>query len=157
MAKPLKVAVTESLRRMLGQPATLELMKHVDPADTYLLQLKPGDKAPQVVELLAAKAVRIALDPKKANLEAIAMIVDRIDGKAVPGLQKKQDGRKISEKLDAVTTKHLNSIAAQVAQRQPGPEPEPEPDGTEVGPAQDGAGGPASRLLDLPQNRLNRP
>jgi hypothetical protein len=139
------------LKDLLGQRATVKLLKEVEP--DLLREMSAGAKAPTMAELLVKKVVKLALDPEKPNQWAVELIFDRVEGKPVGGAPPTDDGRQIEERLDDVTTQHLNAIASQFSRRTPG-----ELAGGDGEPAAEaGADGPAAKLLDLPQDRPARP
>lgn len=139
-----KVDLTAALRRLLGERASAKLLKECDP--DLLAQLTAGAQAPTVGDLLVKKVLKLALDPDKSNQWAVELVYERMEGKPAPGLAIKADGRKIEERLDDITTEHLNSLAAGFARKEP-----PDLDGG--GEVEGDPAGPVARLLDLPGNK----
>lgn len=143
----LRVKIAETLKRVLGEHATYELVKEVAPE--LLEELAVGKIAPSVADLLVRKVVRLALDKEKSNQWAVELIFDRVEGKSVAGQPIREDGRIVEDRLDDLTREHLNSIAAQFAQRAK----DRLVGGSE---AADRAAGPASKLMDLRKDRPDR-
>ncbi len=139
-----KARLTEIIKQMLGERVTIKLLEEIDPE--LLKELQAGKAVPTVADMLAKKVIRLALDPQKSNQWAVELIFDRLEGKAPKGTPMREDGRVIEERLDAITTEHLNSLAAQFA-RQTTVE---FGSGSEI---EDTTSGPASKLLDLQQDR----
>ena len=142
--KSRKAQLAETLKRVLGQRATVELLKQCDPK--MLADMSVGKQFPTVAELLVNKVVRLALDPNKSHQWAVELIFDRVEGKPVRGEMVRSEDRGIEDKLDAVTTEHLNRLAAQFAE-----DAKAELVGSDKTP--DGPDRPAKNILDLPGNR----
>ena len=143
-----KVRLANTLKSMLGERASMEMLKECAPE--LLKALGPGKNVPTVAELLAQKVIALALDPKKSNQWAVELIFDRVEGKAVKGAEVMEAYRDVEDKLDELTTEHLNSIAAKFAKNAPA-----ELGGGEYK-AEDRAAGSANKLLDMSKNRTRR-
>lgn len=146
----LKVKLTEHIKSLLGQRATGELLKEVDPA--LLAEMQADAEMPTLAALVAKKVIRLALDPQKSHQWAVELIMDRTEGRAVQGAPPKEDGRIIQEKLDNLTREHINSLTTKFAEVTAASVKEFE----ESQPSDDDAG-PAARLLDLPRNGISSP
>ncbi len=72
-----------------------------------------GQPAPQTAEVVVAKIIRYALEKDKANLWAIQMIYDYVVGRPQQAPQDADGGRHFDEKVEDVTTEHLNALAHQ--------------------------------------------
>ena len=68
-----------------------------------------------VASLLVDKIVSLALNPEKANQWAVELIWGYVEGKPVQGSPKREDSRVIEERIDDITTQHLNSLTASFA------------------------------------------
>lgn len=112
-SKTAGVALTETIRSLLGHPVPPELLQELEPE--LFKKLSAGMRCPTGIDLLAKKLVRLALDPKKSNQWAINMIYERLEGKAAQGEPVSDEGRQISERLNELTTAKLNSLAARFA------------------------------------------
>lgn len=144
--KKLTKRLTSIIKDMLGERASISLIKEIDPE--LLKELQSGKPAPLVAELLAKKVIKLALDPKKSNQWAVELIFDRLEGRAAQGAPMREDGRNIERRLDDLSTEHLNSVAADFAKatRERAAEK-----------TADEADGPTARLLDLSRDRAADP
>lgn len=139
--KKLRQKLSDLIRQMLGERASIKLLKEID--EDLVKELAAGKTVPTIAELLTQKIIKHALDPKEKNQWAIELILDRVEGKPGLGVAARPEDRVIEEQLDAITTEHLNAIASKYAKRKASDEL--------AGPTgiEDTAAGPAARLLDL--------
>lgn len=72
-----------------------------------------GQPAPATKEVLVAKIVRYALERDKANTWAVQMIYDYVVGKPQQAPAEIDGGRNLDERLEDVTTDHLNALTSQ--------------------------------------------
>jgi hypothetical protein len=140
----LRAKLVDTMKVMLGERATVKLLNEIDPG--LIASIRAGTPVPTLAELLVDKVIKLALDPKRANQWAVELIFDRVEGKSVKGQAIREDGRQIEERLDEITTEHLNSLAAQFAKNEPG-------ELVERRNIEDRTPGPASKLLDLHKDR----
>lgn len=150
MPKPdLRAQLSERIRSLLGSPATVDML---DGWTEILENMAAGEPAPLVADMIAMKVVKLAIDPKKQNQWAIATILDRTEGKAGQGAPPDTSGRRFKEKMDDVTTHHLNTLAGQFIKNHAGVAID------EAREPQEAAAGPvANPLMDLPNNRARNP
>lgn len=132
--KTAKVLLSERLEAYLGQKASRELIEEVD--KELLKELTPGAPMPKIADMIVHRLVKSALSGKEWALQAV---YDRMEGKAPIGVQAKDDGRALEDKLDGITTQHLNTLASSV---------------TGKGEADDQAAHPAGRLPPARGNDL---
>lgn len=147
MAASARTRLSDALREMLGQKASVQLVKEVAPE--LMNQLTAGKSLPTIAELLVKKVVGMALDPKRQCQWAVELIFDRMEGKAVQGAAVREDARITEEKLDDLTAEHLNSIAAEFSK-----DAARELAGSD---AEDAAHRPAADDLDLPDDGADGP
>ena len=140
-SKELKAALSSRLKSVLGESATLELLREVDPS--LAAGLKAGTPMPTLADLVVRKVTRLAMDPNASNQWAVEMVWDRIEGKAVQGEIPTDSGRQIEERLDTISRDHLNAIAADIARARE----------SAAADADVRSDGPTARLLDLSRNR----
>jgi hypothetical protein len=146
MAKPsiLVEKPSDALKRILGERVSVEFLQlYPEMVDA----MAEGEPAPTWNDLITRKIVAAAADPKKTNQWAIEMILERVEGRAVQGEPASDGGRAIEERLDDITQRHLNDLAAQFVES-----------GGLASSAASGepaaaADGPASKLMGLPGNR----
>lgn len=148
MAKSDRQMLSGILKKMLGERASSELLKQCDPE--LAKQLTPGMELPTVADLVAKKIIKLALDPEKAYQWAVEILFDRMEGKAAQGVPIKADSRVLENKLNDITTQHLNSIAVEFAKESAGQLA----DQREV---TDESDGPAAKLLDLSNDGAGDP
>lgn len=141
---PLKEKPSDAIKRILGERVSVEFLQlYPDMVDA----MADGEPAPTWNDLITRKVVAAAADPKKVNQWAIEMIFERVEGRAVQAEPASDGGRAIEERLDDITQRHLNDLAAQfveaggLAARPASSKPEAATDG------------PASKLMGLPGHR----
>ena len=72
-----------------------------------------GQIAPKTAEVVVAKIIRYAVERGKPNTWAIQMIYDYVVGKPQQTPSDVDGGRHFEDKVDDVTTEHLNALAEQ--------------------------------------------
>jgi hypothetical protein len=105
----LKQLLSKHLTAMVGDKIAPEELMEVDP-EVYQTCLATGDW-PGIGELLVRKILRLALSSEKANQWAVELVFDRLEGRAGTAAPPVDTGRVIEDRLDGVTTDHLNSLA----------------------------------------------
>ncbi len=138
--------VSDSLRDMLGEEIPEKLLKKIAPE--FHKALPANSRMPTVAFMLARKLVAMALDPAKGNFNAVNAVLERSEGKASPGSPIKQSEAVIEDKLDDISTQHLNTLAAAFFKRALGGEhPNASP---QDAPGRDAVG------MDVPDHRASR-
>ncbi len=130
------------LKDQLGRPVSVELLEESYPE--IVNAMASGQPAPQVAQVLAAKIIKLAIKGDEKNQWAIEMIYDRVVGKPKQSPVDAGGGRQFAdEKLDDVTTEHLNVLAQDFAATNGGlASPPPGPPDRQM----------ASALVDVPDH-----
>lgn len=138
-----KRELTKLLKKKLGDRIPVELLTDLGYKE-LVDEMADGVPSPTFAEVLAQKIMRLAIDPKKSNQWAAELIFDRIEGKAVQVQGQTDNGRNIRERLDDISSKHINEAIARhgKAKSDGGDKLEIESDRPVANP-----------LMDLPQER----
>lgn len=144
---PLGPKLNERLSAYLGQQATRKLIEEIDPK--LLDQMKAGDSLPKIADLIVHEVVKMALRGKEW---AIQLVYDRMEGKTPVGNQARDDGRGLEDKLDGITTAHLNAYSESIIKERRSPDPEAEKEADRRS-AADGMDMPADPAGDTQDNK----
>ena len=155
-------ATTRRINRKLSEVLIEEMKKRApfDLVEKYpglVEAMANGEKAFTLGEVIVHKLLVLAADTK-SNKWAVEMVFDRLEGKPVAGEQKSDKGRRIEERLDAITVEHLNeilpsSVGPDTAPKE-SPEPEPEEEAEEAVEAE--AAAEPEDPNDVTENPLSR-
>ncbi len=107
-----KKHMVQLFKDSLARPVPVELLDDWPEIQNAMAE---GQPAPQTAEVLVAKIIRYAVERGKANTWAVEMIYEYVVGKPQLAPQDGDSGRHFDEKLEDVTTDHLNSLAATFA------------------------------------------
>lgn len=94
----------------LGRPIPVALL---DDYPEIEQAMAAGQPAPETAAVVVAKIIRYAVDRHKPNTWAIQMIYDYVVGKPQQTPADADAGRHFDEKVNDVTTEHLNALAEQ--------------------------------------------
>lgn len=108
-----KMQLSEKLREMINRAVPIRMLQEVAPE--LIDELQAGMPVPLVADLIVDKLIKLAIDPKRPNQWALELIWERMEGKAAQGQPPDDQGRLLEERLDDITTQHLNAIATQYA------------------------------------------
>ena len=144
-----KIILSKLLKDLLGKPVSI---KNLSAAE--ISELVEGFQVMSNGEALAEKLMQLATLGKEW---AIQIVLERTEGRAVQAAKEDGSDKTTEERLDYITTQHLNSLAKRHLERQQDEQrlpPPPEP--AEVGgEPQNVAAGPASKLLGLRKDGPN--
>ncbi len=142
MSKRIKKRISDALKELVGSPAPVEML---DAYPELVEQMAEGEPAPTIGRVIALKVLRYAMDGTRPNQWAVELVFDRVEGKAIQ--QQAGDGREhIEERLDDISRKHLDDLAAVAATSARASQAEGSPDGRVANP-----------LDALPSHRARHP
>ena len=123
------------LREKLGETADLEFQNITNPI--------PGQPTTSFVtngDVLVDKIMKLAVEGKQW---AMQLVFDYVEGKPAQASTEDAESRQTEQRLDEISSEHLNQFAEQVIGR-----------GTDAGGESSGddPARPVSRLMDLPKN-----
>lgn len=138
-----KIVLSKLLRDLLGRPVSIKNLSAKE-----VSELVEGFQVMNNGEALAEKLMQLAVQGKEW---AIAIVLERTEGRAVQAAKEDGSDKTTEERLDYITTQHLNSLAKRHVERQQDEQPiAPVHEPAEVGSRpQNVSAGPASKLLGL--------
>ena len=108
----LTAKLSEIMKEAVGKKASTGLLQELEFDPEELRKITSGKlPVPTIAQLIVQKIIRMALTPTRSNQWCVEMVWERTEGKAPSSPALTDDGRGTEERLNDITTSHLNALA----------------------------------------------